>query len=49
MKFPTQLNGDYFINHETRIPIKEPGFNGKYPSFFFCGSDGLDGIVCLFV
>ena len=26
---PTQLYGDYFINHEIRIPIKLPGFHGK--------------------
>ena len=24
MKFPTQLYWDYFINHEIRIPIKQP-------------------------
>lgn len=30
---PTQLNGDYFIfiNHEIRIPNKQPGFNGSKP------------------
>ena len=32
---PTQLYGDYFITHEIRIPIKQPGFNGKYPDCFF--------------
>ena len=32
---PTQLHGDYFITHEIRIPIKQPGFNGKYPDCFF--------------
>ena len=26
------------INHEIRIPLNQPGFNGKYPSFFFRGS-----------
>ena len=25
----TQLCGDSFINHEIRIPIKQPGFDGK--------------------
>ena len=25
----TQLYGDYFIHHEIRIPINQPGFNGK--------------------
>ena len=25
----TQLHWDYFINHEIRIPINQPGFNGK--------------------
>ena len=32
----TQLYG--IINHDIRIPIKQPGFNGKYPSLCFCGS-----------
>ena len=27
--YTTQLYGDYFINHEIRIPINQPGFNGK--------------------
>ena len=27
----TQLCGDYFISHEIRIPIEQPGFYGKYP------------------
>ena len=27
----TQLCGDYFINHDIRIPIKQRGFEGKYP------------------
>ncbi len=31
MKFPTQLCGDYVINLEIRIPIKQPVFHGKYP------------------
>ena len=37
MKFTTQLCGDDFINHEIRIPIKQPGFNSerKGPRFFF--------------
>ena len=26
------------INHYDRIPIKQPGFNGKYPSVSFRGS-----------
>ena len=30
--------GDYFINHEIRIPFNQPGFNGKYPSCFFGGA-----------
>ena len=25
----TQLYGDYFTSHERRIPINQPGFNGK--------------------
>ena len=25
----TQLYRDYFINHEIRIPINQPGFHGK--------------------
>ena len=29
MTFPSQRNRDYFINHERRILIKQPGFNGK--------------------
>ena len=29
MRCTTQLNKDYFINHEIRIPIDQPGFNGK--------------------
>ena len=32
---PTQLYGDYFINHDIRIPINHPGFTGKYGRFFF--------------
>ena len=28
-----QLCQDYFINHEIRLPIKQPGFNGKYVFF----------------
>ena len=24
-----KLPRDYFINHEIRIPIKQPGFDGK--------------------
>ena len=31
----TQLCGDDFINHERRIPIKQPGFNRKYEVFIF--------------
>ena len=27
MKFTTQLCGDCFINHDIRIPMKQPGFN----------------------
>ena len=37
----TQLCGDDFINHERRIPIKEPGFNRKYECFFFRGSNRM--------
>ena len=33
--YTTQLCGDYFINHEIRIPIKQPVFHGKYPALFF--------------
>ena len=29
MTFPTEFNEDYFINHEIRIPIKQPIFHGK--------------------
>ena len=32
---PSQLCGDYFINHEIRIPIQQPGFHGKEGRFFF--------------
>ena len=28
--YTTQLSVDYFINHEIRIPIKQPVFHGKY-------------------
>ena len=27
--YTTQLNLDYFINHEIRIPIKKPVYTGK--------------------
>ena len=27
--------GDYFINHDIRIPIKRPVFHGKYQFFLF--------------
>ena len=30
----TQLYRDDFINHEIRIPINHPGFNGKWEVFF---------------
>ena len=32
--YTTQLIGDYFIHHDIRILIKQPGFNGKYPRVF---------------
>ena len=35
MTFPTQLYRDYVINHEIRIPINQPGFNGKSAKVFF--------------
>ena len=38
MKFLTHLSGDYFINQCNDPVFKQPGFNGKYPSFFFHGS-----------
>ena len=28
--YTTQLYGDYFINHDIRIPIKKPGFNRTF-------------------
>lgn len=31
---PSQC-GDYIINHDMRIPIKQPVFDGKYPSLCF--------------
>ena len=38
---------DYFISHEIRIPIKQPGFNGKYPRdmFFSWLSSKWRGVV----
>jgi len=33
--YTIQPYGDYFRNHEIRMPRKHPGFNGKYPSLFF--------------
>ena len=30
---PTQMYRDYFINHDVRIPINQPGFHGRV--FFF--------------
>ena len=35
MKFPTHLCGDYFVNQCNDPVFKQPGFNGKYPSFLF--------------
>ena len=36
---PTHLCGDYLINHDIRIPMKQPGFQCKVkPGVFFCGS-----------
>ena len=29
MNVSNQLYRDYFINHEIRIPMNHPGFNGK--------------------
>ena len=29
------LYRDYIISHDIRIPIKQPGFHGKYPRVFF--------------
>ena len=41
---PTQLCGNYFINHDIRISINPPGFNGK--SFFFFGGSCMFGHLC---
>ena len=35
MRCSSQLCGDYFTNHYKDHVFKQPGFNGKYPSFFF--------------
>ena len=33
---PTHLCGDYLINHDIRIPMKQPGFQCKVkPGVFF--------------
>ena len=32
---PTQLHGECFINHEIRIPLKQPGLEWKIRPFFF--------------
>ena len=42
----SQLNGDYFINHEIRIPNKQPGFQWrKYPpAGFFLFRDSHVGV-----
>ena len=37
--YPIQLCGDYFINHEIGMPIKQPGFYGKYPVGLFSWLD----------
>ena len=29
--YTTELCGNFFINHEIRIPIKRPVFHGTYP------------------
>ena len=41
--FTTQLCGDYFINHELRIPINQPVFHGKQEvvSFFRGSTTGI--------
>ena len=42
----TRKERDYFISHEIRIPINQPGFNGMSIVFFFVASDvvlNLDG------
>ena len=44
MKFPTQFYEDYFINHEIRIPINQPGFNGKWEGFFRGSGGGFNPI-----
>ena len=38
IKRPTQLYRDYFISHEIRIPINQPGFNGMSTGFGSCCS-----------
>ena len=40
---PTQLYGDYFINHARRIPINQPGFNGM--SRFVCSCLYWEGSI----
>ena len=34
MKKTTQFCGAYFRNHDIKIPIKHPVFQGKYPAGF---------------
>ena len=46
--YTTQLYGDYFINHDIRIPIKQPGFNGTKSSQVLAETghfDQLQGIL----
>ena len=38
MKYGPQLYGDYFINHEIRIPISQPVIQWKVGPCFFRGS-----------
>ena len=48
--YTTHLCGDYFINHEIRIPIpiKQPGFNGSCHSGGFLGRGSIKVQICPF-
>ena len=47
VKCPTQLCGDCFINHEIRIPIKQPVLWNSKRVNFFRGS--FAGVYYLFI
>ena len=47
--FSIQFCGDYFINHEIRIPIKQPWHNLTYVSFRDVSFSSSSRVRCVFL